>query len=310
MKRDDDYCKRHFKSWHALFFFAFIALGLMPASDRATAAEPTADEADGLHARYKQLRSRLENNAFQKPLYLESNESNGEVQADVYAVLDYPYATVMSELKQPANWCDILILHPNTKYCRPATQDGTTVLKVNIGKKLDQPLEQSYRVDFDYRLIAASRDYFSVHLNAEKGPFGTQNYRFLLEAAPLNARQTFMHLSYSYAYGTAARLALMAYLKTSGSHKVGFTIIDRENDGQPVYIRGVRGLIERNTMRYQLAIETYFSTLSVPLDARAEKRLAEYYAVSERYPRQLHDVERQDYLALKRKELIRQQSEL
>ena len=310
MKHNQIYLEHNFKSWHSLFFSLFIALGFMAMNDRVGAAEPTADEADGLHARYKQLRSRLDNNAFQKPLYLESNEGDGEVKADVYAVLDYPHATVVSELKQPANWCDILILHPNTKYCRPASQDGKTVLKVNIGKKLDQPLEQSYRVDFDYRLIAASREYLSVHLNAEKGPFGTQNYRFLLEAAPLNARQTFMHLSYSYAYGTAARLALMAYLKTSGSQKVGFTVIDHGRDGEPVYVRGVRGLIERNTMRYQLAVETYFAALSVPQEARPEKRLTEYYAISERYPRQLHDVERQDYLALKRKELIRQQSEL
>jgi hypothetical protein len=310
MKHDYIHLKRKFRSCYPLFLLVFVACGLGAANDFALAAEPTADEADGLHARYKQLHSRLENNAFQKPLYLESNESNGEIQADVYAVLDYPHATVVSELKQPARWCDILILHPNTKYCRPASQDASTVLKVNIGKKLDQPLEESYRVDFDYRLIKASRDYLSVFLNAEKGPFGTQNYRFLLEAVPLNDRQTFMHLSYSYAYGTAARLALMAYLKTSGSHKVGFTVIERDKDGEPVYVRGVRGLIERNTMRYQLAIETYFSALSVPPDARPEKRLTEYYAVSERYPRQLHDVERKDYLALKRKELVRQQSEM
>jgi hypothetical protein len=306
MKPEIIFFKARIRSWQALFFCALVAPGLF--APCALAAVLNTDEAAGLHTRYRQLHSRLESNAFRKPLYLESNEGDGEIQADVYAVLDYPEHIVVSELKQPAHWCDILILHPNTKYCRPASQDTPTVLNVNIGKKLDQTLEQSYRVDFEYHLIAASPDYLAIYLNAERGPFGTQNYRFLLEAVPLNDKQTFMHLSYSYAYGTAARLALMAYLKTSGSHKVGFTVVDRDNDGQPVYIRGVRGLMERNTMRYQLAVETYFGALSVPPDARPEKRLMDYYAASERYPRQLHDVEQQDYLTLKRKELTRQQS--
>jgi hypothetical protein len=39
--------------------------------------------------------------------------------------------------------------------------------------------------------------------------------------------------------------------------------------GQPDYIGGVRGLVERNTMRYYLAIDAYLSTLPV----RPEKRL-------------------------------------
>jgi hypothetical protein len=306
MKRNYIHATLNFSFWQPLVFLVLVAFA--SASDGAATAEPTSVEASGLLAKYKQLRSRLESNAFHKPLYLESNETNGEIQADVYTVLDHPHATVTAELKQPTIWCDILILHPNTKYCRPASQDDKTVLKVNIGKKLDQPLEQSYRVDFDYQLLSAGQDYLAVYLNAAKGPFGTQNYRFLLEAAPLNDRQSFIHLAYSYSYGTAAKLALMAYLKTSGSHKVGFTVTGHADDGQPVYIRGVRGLMERNTMRYQLAIETYFAALSTPADARAEKRLTDYYAASERYPLQLHDVEREAYLALKRKELSRQQS--
>jgi len=39
--------------------------------------------------------------------------------------------------------------------------------------------------------------------------------------------------------------------------------------GQPDYIGGVWGLVERNTMRYYLAIDAYLSTLPV----RPEKRL-------------------------------------
>ncbi len=184
------------------------------------------------------------------------------------------------------------------------------MLKVNIGRKSDQPIEQSYRVEFAYRVIESGTEHLAVVLNAEKGPFGTRNYRILLEAVPLGNGQTFMNLAYSYTYGTAARLGMLAYLGTAGSRKVGFSVIGRGNDGQIKYVDGLRGLVERNTMRYYLAIEAYLGALSAAPAARLEKRLADWYAAVERYPRQLHEIGQEDYLQMKRREYLRQQSEL
>jgi hypothetical protein len=276
----------------------------------AYADEATINAASALLAKDVELAVKLDNNAFQKPLYLESSQTSGELKANVYARLGHPFTMVRSELKQPERWCDILILHPNTKYCRASGGGAAAILKVNIGRKSEQPVEQSYRVDFAYRVRAAGADYLAVTLNAEKGPMGTRDYRLLLEAVPLKNGQTFIHLAYSYAYGTAAKLALLTYLGTAGSKKVGFTVTGRRNDGQIVYVDGLRGLIERNTMRYYLAIEAHLGALSVPPSAQLEKRLTDWYAASERYPRQLHDIGEKEYLALKRKEHQRQQSEL
>jgi len=273
------------------------------ADDAATKAAAAA-----LQAKYVELGRQLENNPFQKPLYLESSQASGELKSNVYAVLGHPFAVVRAELKQPARWCDILILHPNTKYCRPSA--AGTMLKVNIGRKSDQPIEKSFRVDFDYSVREAGANYLAVVLNADKGPMGTRDYRLLLEAVPLEDGRTFMHLAYSYGYGTAAKLALLAYLNTTGSKKVGFTETGRHKDGQPVYIDGLRGLIERNTMRYYLAIEAYLGSLSAPPLAQLEKRIWDWYSASERYPLQLHDIPQGEYLALKRKEHQRQQSDL
>ena len=273
-------------------------------------ANDAASRAAGLHAKYAELSDKLARNAFQKPLYLESKESGRQLNAHVYAVLNQPFSTVQAQLQQPAHWCDILILHPNTKYCRPAATSRGTVLKVNIGRKSDQPIDKSYRVDFVYRVLEAGPDYLAVFLSAEKGPFGTHDYRLLLDAVPLKGGQTFIHLTYSYGYGTGAKLALMAYLGTAGSKKVGFTVTGRGSDGQAAHIGGLRGLIERNTMRYQLAIEAYFGALSVAPPAQPEKRFYDWYAASERYPLQLHDIGREEYLELKRKEYRRQQSDL
>ncbi|MDT4876423.1 hypothetical protein FQZ97_1118590 [compost metagenome] len=94
-----------------------------------------------------------------------------------------------------------------------------------------------------------------MRLEAEDGPLGTRRYRIKLEAVALDERRSFLHLSYSYAYGLAARLATQAYLATLGRNKVGFSIVAHDAEGQPVYIGGMRGVIERNTMRYYLAIE-------------------------------------------------------
>jgi hypothetical protein len=66
-------------------------------------------------------------------------------------------------------------------------------------------------------------------------------------------------------------------------------------------------VVERNTMRYYLAIEAYLGALSAPPRARLEKRLHDWFAASERYPRQLHEMKRNDYLDMKRREYQRQQ---
>ncbi|MCY1186091.1 hypothetical protein D9M73_269280 [compost metagenome] len=62
----------------------------------------------------------------------------------------------------------------------------------------------------------------------------------------------------------AARVAMQGYLATIGRDKVGFSIVGNNARGQPIHVGGTRGVIERNTMRYYLAIEAYLSALSAP----------------------------------------------
>jgi hypothetical protein len=121
--------------------------------------------------------------------------------------------------------------------------------------------------------------------------------------------KTFIHLSYSYAYGLVGRLAMQAYLGTTGRNKVGFTVAGTQTDGQPLHIGGMRGVVERNTMRYHLAIEAFLGALSEPPQAQLEKRLHDWFAAIERYPLQLHEMEQAAYLDMKRKEYRRQQAE-
>ena len=289
-----------------IFAVALVCLG----AGIAHADDADANSAASLRTKYGALRDQLSHNQFQRPLYMDSSEISGGVTGDIYAVINYPFATAGAALNGPARWCDILSLHLNIKYCRASTSSQGSVLNVNIGKKHDQPLDEAYRVDFAYRVAAETPNYLKVRLNADEGPLSTRNYRIILEAVPLESGVTFIHLAYSYAYGLAGRLAMQAYLGTIGSDKVGFTVVGRQSDGQSLHIGGMRGLVERNTMRYYLAIEAFLGALSAPPQARLEKRLHDWFAAVERYPRQLHEMEQSEYLDMKRKEYLRQQAEL
>src|SRR6478672_4354461 len=96
-------------------FFAAMQLSLLLAL--GLAGSPVFADANELRAMHAQLREQLRNNSYNRPLYIESAESGDTLKGDVYAVLDQPFATVSEALKNPNDWCDILILPFNTKYC-------------------------------------------------------------------------------------------------------------------------------------------------------------------------------------------------
>jgi hypothetical protein len=171
----------------------------------------------GLVPNLRQCRNDFAATRSSGPLYLDSSETSNGVAGNVYALIDHPFATTAVALNNAGRWCDILMLHLNTKYCRASTagQDGT--LRVNIGKKHDQPLNQSYRVDFVYRVVALTPDYLKVMLAAEEGPLSTYDYAISFEATPLDAGRTLAHLQYSYAYGFTGRVAMQAYLVRSAA---------------------------------------------------------------------------------------------
>jgi hypothetical protein len=152
----------------------------------------------------------------------------------------------------------------------------------------------------------ASSDYLKILLDARQGPMGTSDYHIAMEAVPLSGARTFVHLTYSYRTGLAARLATKTYLATAGSGKVGFTIVSRQPDGRPNFINGVRGMIERNTMRYYLAIDAFLAATKAAPDLQLERRLQTWFAATEQYPRQLHEIGRDEYLEMKRTENSRQ----
>ena len=281
---------------------AFSSAGLVFAS------VPHTQSAASLHAQYASLAERLQHNPFQRALALDSFESSNDLKGDIYALVNYPFPTVSAALNGPEQWCDVLILHINTKYCRATTNASTTALAVSIGRKTPQSLKEAYPIEFSYRVAAATAKYLDIQLDAQEGPLSTRNYRIQLQAVPVGNGQTFLHLTYSYDYGLAGRLAMKTYLATLGSGKVGFTQTGRQSSGQPEHIGGMRGVVERNTMRYYLAIDAYLGALATAPPLQLQKRLQSWFSATEQYPRQLHEVDRAAYMDMKRSEYLRQQT--
>ena len=263
--------------------------------------------AAALRARHAELIAQLESNPFQRELHIDSAGSLNDLQSEIHAVVDYPFATVNAALNNPAHWCDILTLHINVKYCDPSSGNDGTVLTVNLGRKYHQPLENTFRIEFDYRELVTAPDYLALELYAMRGPLTTRDHRISLEATPLEDGRTFLHFSYHYAFDLPGRIALRGYLLTIGRNKVGFTVTDTLPDGQPVYTKGKRGVVERTSMRYYLAIDAYLASMNASAGDRLEERLQHWYDATEQYARQLHEVEREEYLNMKHREHRRQE---
>jgi hypothetical protein len=261
---------------------------------------PSEGFAASLRAKYEALQDQLAHSQFDRPLYLESTQSPGQLRGDVYALVEYPFAMVAATAGRSTQWCEILLLHLNVKQCSAAVRAPASTLTTFVGGKHDQ-LSDAFRVEFVHRVAAESSDYLRVMLRAAKGPFGTRDYQIMLEAVPLPVG-TFVHLSYSYEYGPAAAIAMRAYLNTVGRAKVGFTIIGRLSGGEPIHVGDVRGALERNVMRYFLALDAYLGASSAPPQERLEKCLRDWFAATERYPLQLRELPQDEYLEMKRRE--------
>ncbi|MBU3738478.1 MAG: hypothetical protein FGM55_05935 [Rhodoferax sp.] len=260
---------------------------------------------DGLLAGYAAISKRPDARLAGRPLYLQSDEADGVLRGEVYAVLDQPFEAVRQALSLPAPWCEVLILHLNVKSCQPSGEPGGSVqLEVGLGRKFEEPLERAHALRLGFQLAVSRPDRLQVLLQAPQGPLGSHDFRIELDAMPLAADRALLRLTYSYGMSRVARWAMQAYLATLGRDKRGFSVVGRDPQGQPLRIDGLRGVLERNAVRYYLAVDVYMGTREVPSERRLEQRLQGWFAATEAYE-QLHEVERDAYLSMKRKETQR-----
>lgn len=258
-----------------------------------------------LLAHYHQIRPQLVHNPFGVPIYVRSREQGDLLAAEVYGQLHVPLAQVQAALARPAGWCDLLALTLNVKACVHDGVDGRRALTLYVGRKFYQPPDDAYRMRYRFRVGAEAPAYFEASLTAADGPLGTSDYRIVLQAVPVPGG-TLIHIRSAYRTSLTSRWATSAYLATLGRGKVGFSRVRQDAQGQPVYVEGVRGIVERNTMRYYLALRAVLATRKLPAGERFEGRIHRWFDLTERYQRQLHEIDRTDYLQAKRREHVNQ----
>lgn len=285
--------------------FVAVAVALPGLWMPAGAKEAPANTATALQARHTELQPQLRANAFGEPLYLSSREGGNRLEGDVYAEVAHSVAEVSATFRSAATVCELLFLHLNVRGCQPAGAGNDAALTLAVGPKRALAAGQVYHITYALRVEAADAAYFRATLIAAEGPLSTRDYRIVFEAMPIGDGRSFVHFGYAYGYGTMARMAMRLYLATAGRSKIGFTVIDQSPDGRPRHVGGERGSLERNVMRYYLALLAYSSVTTGSPQEKMETRLRKWFALTERYPAQLHELDLAEYLEEKRTDLAR-----
>jgi hypothetical protein len=92
-----------------------------------------------------------------------------------------------------------------------------------------------------------------------------------------------------------------------GRRHVGFSIINADTEASPKFIQGLRGVIERNAMRYVISVVSYLQADSTDPNQWLEPSLKRWYHYSEIFRAQLHDASLPQLLAIKTDEFKNQQ---
>jgi hypothetical protein len=287
-------------------FFLFMVAGAILFSAGSASAAEKPRRGDILLDTYHRIEAKIKASNFGFPLLLESFERDDMVHVDVYGIFHYPFSSVVNVLRVPSNWCDIVSLHPNVKACTYRELTGAWLLTFYLGRKFYQPPEDTRQVIYRYRNVVPQQGYLDIILSADEGPFGTKDHRMRFEAMPLDGGRTFVHVSYAYSDSVVFRLAAKGYFATLGWGKVGFTVTGTDKNGEPVYIGGPRGALERNAVRYYFAIQSFMNTLRYPEERRFSMRTSEWYDLTSRYRQQLFELDKKDYLTFKTKEHMNQ----
>ncbi len=281
------------------FILFVVAATILLSAFSASAVEKPRQSEDILLDTYHRNIARLETNNFGLPLFLESIEQDDRVHVDVYGIFDYPFSNVVDVLTVPANWCDIVSLHPNIKASTYRELAGAWMLTFYLGSKEYQPPDDTRQINCRYRNVDQQQGYLDIMLNADEGPYGTKDHRMRFEALPLDEGRTFVHGSYAYCDSAALRLVAKIYFATLGWSKVGFTVTGTDRKGNPVYLGGPRGAVERTAVRCYFAIQSFMNTLRYPEESRFNMRINEWYELTTRYRTQLFDLDKKDYLTSK-----------
>ena len=278
----------------------FICCGFISTVSADTSDTPA--PVSPIAIKYQTLKHKLSQSIFGEPILISSEAGENYVQGEVYALLDTPFSELVKTLSQPAQWCELVILHQNIKTCI----HDESHLQLYVGRKYYQEPSAAYPLLYRFEQTLSDNHHLNINFTAPSGPFGTSNYLIGLEAIPVDEQHSFIHFQYRYQFGVFADLAMSTYLATLGRKKVGFTVTGTNNKGEPIYIKGLEGVIERNVMRYIFAIQSVLDARKSAEEFRQKARLVRWFAHISKHPKQLMELTREEYLDNKKRELKNQ----
>lgn len=255
-----------------------------------------------LSEKYREISEKLQQNSYGIPVVIQSSIEAMAQRGDVYGIIYHSFDEVKNAFSHASNWCDIAPLHLNIKACTFQKLNGDYQLTFYSGRKFFEKPEDTYQLIYRYHLDNKQKNYTRVTLTVEQGPLGTSDYKIITQAVPLDNSTTFIHFSYSYQQGFWTRMAMKTYLATIGRDKIGFTVIGNDTRGKAVYVDGIRGVIERNAVRYYYAIQAYLATRNKEPGEIHIARLNSWFDLTEKHHQQLYEMEKKEYLEYKIKE--------
>ena len=243
-----------------------------------------------------------QHNTITNPLVLQSSSQGARLRADVYSEIGHDFNKLATALGAMENWCDFMPLNLNIKACVYQRQGQQQYITFYAGRKFYQTPDETEPLRYEFSLVQSSADYLKVVLSAERGPYGTRDYNIMVQAMPLGEGSSLIHVHTAYTTSLWSRVGTSVYLATLGRDKEGFTIEGYDEDRQPLYVKGVRGIIERNTVRYYFALLALLEAQGLPQGQQFEQRLNTWFDLTQAYPRQLYELDKDEYLAAKRRE--------
>lgn len=251
--------------------------------------------------KFKSLLPEINNN--KDHFVIGAKVSDGNAAGEVYGVLPYPMHSLATVLTSTKHWCNATIIHINIKACttnHPAK--GSPVVTLYVGDEDYTEPELAEKIQYRFKVHTNNSDYIHITLSANTGPIDTGSSSIDIKAVKLDDKNSLVSLDYSMYIGTFTRALLKTYLSTLGRNKVGFTETDDSTALTPKYIGGIPGVMERNTMRYYFAFDAYLATLQEPENNQFPAALNHWFNYTEKYKKQLYEIDRLEYIKRKNKE--------
>lgn len=255
---------------------------------------------DEMREHYRELTENVATNPFRAPLSVASTETAERVTAEVFGVFDAPFAEVARAIAEPARVCDFISLNIFIKACTWKAANAPTEMTWFMGRKDYATPDADSVVSYSYNIDARTSEAVQVTLRAPEAMMGVTDSSIVFNALSIDGR-TLIHVQAGYTPSLQSRMAIGTYLATFGRNKIGFTT-QPGADGRAVPVKGAQALIERNTMRYFLALQAYLDTRALPVEQHESASIARWFELTERYHDVLYEIPREQYIENKTRE--------